>query len=127
MNQESLNLFIAVGECHRLLKEFAQRIRCDANVSGVAHWMDVINVGTSCRIEEYVDAELRSGEAISWRLELLISIDRFVIESDVRRIHKYGQDFVAEISKEVHSSADECAISLSEVANRLCKDVSGLI
>jgi hypothetical protein len=119
MDKDMLGFFVAIGTCHRLLEEFAQRLRLNLSVTGVTHWMNAQDIDNSCRIEEFVDAELTNGEARSWRLELLVSPDKFVIESDVRRIHSDGQDCIAEVAEQVHLTVTECTAGILEVVKNL--------
>jgi hypothetical protein len=119
MDHDTYHLLINIGTCHRLLKDFANGVRSRVNVKSVTHWTDLHDIDSAFRLEEFVDAELVSGEAISWRLELTICVDRFIIESDVRRIHGNGQDVVAEVADRVYSTETECSTGILEVVRQL--------
>ena len=120
MDKDWLELFIAFGTCHRLLKEHARVVKGRPGVEGVTHWLDVYDLDGGFRLEGFVDAELSSGEAISWRLEMTISPGVFCLESDVRRIHREGQYLHAEIADCRWTTPTESAMGLIEATRRLC-------
>jgi hypothetical protein len=120
MNNPAYRLLLAIGACHALMKEHANGVRSWPNVKSISHWVDMYNIQNAFRLEEYVDAELSSGHAISWRLELTVREDLVAVEADIRRIHEKGQDVVAEIADCVYSTTTDCCTGLLEVARQLC-------
>jgi hypothetical protein len=76
METEIYKLFFAIGSCHEKLKLLAKRLETHPEVKGVTHWLDMYNVDNAFRMEEFVDAELTSGEAMSWALEMTLSLKR---------------------------------------------------
>jgi hypothetical protein len=72
------------------------------------------------RLAEYVDAELMDGEALSWCLEITVTVDNVAVEADVRRIHALGQDVIYEIAESSYSSQTACSLALPEITKRLC-------
>jgi hypothetical protein len=114
MDNDVYTLFRTVGACHRRLKDFAFIIKQSSCVTNVTHWLDIYDLDGGSRVEEYVDAELLNGEAISWRLEITLTPEHCVIEADVRKIHKLGQDLVADVSDRTFSTVAECAQGLME-------------
>jgi hypothetical protein len=120
MDQGSYKLFIAIGTCHRLMKEHATQTRARPGVRDLTHWLDVYDVDDAFRLQEYVDAELSNGQAISWRLELTLNGGAFTVESDVRQIHQDGQDLVQEVADCAYPTAEECAAGIVETTRRLC-------
>lgn len=70
--------------------------------------------------EQFVDAELTSGEARCWRLEIWILDDDIVVEADVRQQHGLGYDVLEEVWEKSYASTDECASELPHVAAKLC-------
>lgn len=114
------NLFIALGMCHRLLKDHADRLASRSVVRTVKHWSDMSNIDGAFRLEEYVDAELKNGQAISWCLELTLTADAMMVEADVRRIHREGQDVIEAIADCEFQNAGAGAIGVAEITKKLC-------
>jgi hypothetical protein len=90
------------------------------NVRGVTHVVDMPELIDSYRLEEYVDAELVSGEAISWCLEITMTENAIFVEADVRRNHSEGQDIIEEVGDYQYSTETECSAQLPEIVARLC-------
>jgi len=120
MDNDWFRLFLAIGACHGILKEHAREARRHPEVSNVTHWLDVHDLGGAFRLEEFVDVELANGEAICWCLELTLSPGVFAVESDVRRIHRAGQDLIEEVADCTYPTAEECATGILEFTRRLC-------
>jgi hypothetical protein len=87
--------------------------------------MPVLDGGV--RFEEFVDAELLCGEALSWRLETTVTPKQVLVEADVRRVHKLGQDVVRTIADGVYSTEGAAATALPEIARQLCSVVPRLV
>jgi len=123
MNPESLALLSAVGNCHRKLRDHAIRLRDRPAVREVTHVCDMPALDGAFRVEEFVDAELVSGDAISWFLEVTVTPDGVVVEADVRRVHSQGQDLLVGIAEGTYT-VSEAARALPEITQRLCSAVS---
>jgi hypothetical protein len=113
-------LLLAIGECHRRLKRHAIYLSEIDGVRAVKHVVEMPDLIGRYRLEEYVDAELVSGEAISWCLEITVTETAILVEADVRRIHAEGQDVVAKIGEYRYSREAECSAQLRDIAERLC-------
>jgi hypothetical protein len=113
-------LLLALGECHRRLKQHASAIKDSYNIRQVTHVTDMPNVSDSFRLEEYVDAELNCGDAISWCLEITVAEKEIVVEADVRRIHGSGQDVIAKIGDFRFCQDADNSSQLLEITERLC-------
>lgn len=120
MDKDMFNLFITIGMCHRLLKDHADELASRSGVRTVKHWSDMSNVDDAFRLEEYVDAELTSGQGISWCLELTLSGDGIMVEADVRRIHGKGQDVLVTIADCEFQNAVEGSNGVAEITRKLC-------
>lgn len=120
MDQDCYALLLAIGTCHDLLKDHARQVRQHPDVCDVAHWLDAHTLGNAFQMTGFVDAELRNGEAISWRLELNLSRASFTIESDVRSIHRKGQDVIEVVAEVTYPAAEACAAGLLDTARHLC-------
>ncbi len=120
MDEDTLDLFLAIGDCHRLMVVHANEVRARLNVTDVTHWSDMYNVDGAFRLEEFVDAEHPDGQATSWRLELTLTLNNVSVEADVRRIHGSGQDLLTEIVDCSYGTASECSANLLEITRRLC-------
>jgi|SRR5579884_1594609 len=114
-------LLLAIGECHRRLKLHAIHLRKHhGRVRAVKHVVEMPDLIDSYRLEEYVDAELASGEAISWCLEITLTNTAILVEADVRRIHAEGQDVVARICEHRYLTVSEFAAHLRDITESLC-------
>lgn len=89
-------------------------------MKAVKHWCDMPAVGDAFRLEEYVDAELVTGEAMSWCLEITVTLDGIRVEADVRRIHGDGQDVVAEIANREFTNVAAFSEEIVGIIQRLC-------
>jgi hypothetical protein len=115
-----IDLLSAIGECHRRLQRHAVHLSEMANVRDVKHDVNMPDLKYAFRLEEYVDAELVSGEAYCWCLEITITKTNILVEADVRKIHSNRQDIVEALENCQFSTGNECSQQLPEIANRLC-------
>ena len=115
-----LPLLLAIGECHRRLERHAIQLSKHKNVRVVKKDVGMPSLVDCYRLEEYVDAELVSGDAISWCLEITATRTTILVEADVRRIHADGQDVVASIGEYQYSTEGEYSAQLRDVTERLC-------
>jgi hypothetical protein len=120
VGKDTLDILIAIGACHQRLTQHAITLREFPSVRSVSHVVDLPRLETAFRYVEYIDAELTSGEAISWCLELTVSRDEISIDADVRRIHRDGQDVLSTVKTRDYDAIGECVFELSGVAERLC-------
>lgn len=116
----SFQFLLAFGECHRRLNRHAIHLQGLALVRGVQHVVEMPDLGDAYRYEEYVDAELVSGEALSWCLEITMTETTIAIGADVTRIHAEGQDVVRKIGEYEYSAETDCLAQLRDVTERLC-------
>src|SRR5262245_15796104 len=122
MNPELLALLSAIGNCHGKLRNHAIRLRDRPVVRKVTHVCDMPALDGAFRVEEFVDAELVSGDAISWFLEVTVTLDGVTVEADVRRIHSQGQDLLVGVAEGTYTTC-EAARALPELTQRLCSAV----
>lgn len=120
MDKDSYKLFIAIGACHQLMKDHAKKTKARTDVCGVTHWLDMYNVQSAFRFEEYVDAEMSNGRAICWHLELTILPESFAIEADVSQVYQGLWDRLEEISNGENLIVADCAEELLDATRRLC-------
>lgn len=120
MNSDTYSLFYTIGKCHQTLKNHAKKIALRSSVKAVTQWSDISIVDEAFRLEEYVDAELSSGQAISWRLEVTLTRTEIMVEADVRRIHGEGQDVIATIADCEYRSVIDGSIAIAEITKKLC-------
>jgi hypothetical protein len=114
------DLLVAIGKCHRLLKNHADKLASRSAVKTVTHWSDMPSIDDAFRLEEYVDTELVDGEAVSWCLELTITPEGVRLVADVRRIHSIGQDVLVEVADRQFTNLVDFPKAVIEVTERLC-------
>jgi hypothetical protein len=78
----------ALGEVDSRLRELARALSNRADVSGILTRTD--HSTDPPAVEWYVDAELKSGEALSWRLCAYSAGSTWTIEADVSRVITTG-------------------------------------
>lgn len=122
MSPELLALLSAIGNCHTQLQNHAIRLRDRALVREVKHLCDMPALDTAFRVQEFVDAELVSGDAISWGLEVTFTLDDVTVEADVRRVHSQGQDLLVSIAEGTYTTSD-AARALPGITQKLCSAV----
>lgn len=126
---ESAALLGVLADASMVLRELTTSLRQRPHVVGVDRRCDVEESDDRRSIEWYVDAELQSGEAVSFRLLIVWHSDEWTVESDVRRIHSAGSDEevglptrfavdVADLAAEVRSASAQLA---------RCAEIDGLI
>jgi hypothetical protein len=120
MDTIAYSLLIAIGNCHGLLKNHAAELVSRSVVKAVKHWFDISSLQDAVRLEEYVDAELVDGEAVSWCLELTITLEGVAVEADVRRVHRNGQDVLLEIADRKYENVLDCSKEIIEITQTLC-------
>jgi hypothetical protein len=115
-----LPLLLAIGECHRRLSQHAIRINAFPAVRSVKHVVCMPELGEAFRLEECVDAELVTRDAISWYFETTITASTIAIEADIRRIHSQGQDLIESVGEFQLPMASESIGTMLHVVDRLC-------
>jgi|GEM_PF-5893424 len=120
MDEVVLELLLAMGDCHRLLVEHAKELKARHHVKEVTHCTDMYRIEDAFRLEEFVDAEHRDGQATSWRLEVTFSSFGIQVEADVRAAHSLGQDLLTEVSDCNYATVRECSADLLQITQRLC-------
>lgn len=88
----------AIGEVTQTLDALAARLRKRPEVVRVDRVCDPRISSMGASVEWFVDAELISGEALSWHLVLYWSDDEWIIESGVRRMGAQGSDPEVELA-----------------------------
>lgn len=79
------DLLAALGDAAASLKQLSLQLRQRVDVTSVERRCEITG-GERPAVEWYVDAELASGDALSWRLLVYWSDSEWVIEADVRRV-----------------------------------------
>jgi hypothetical protein len=97
------DLMKVLGDVAASLQELSVRLRQRHDVTGVDRRCE-ISGGERPAVEWYVDAELASGDALSWRLLVHWADAEWVIEADVRRVSRSGSD--AEVEFDNRTSDD---------------------
>ena len=120
ISDTAFRFLLAIGECHRLLSNHAVRLRELGDVRTVQHVPYIQELADAFRLGEFVDAELVTGNAISWCLEITVTGQKIAVEADVRRIHSEGQDVIVTIGEYIFSTDAACAVELPGIAERLC-------
>ena len=109
----------ALVEAEAVLAEYAQRLRLRPDVSEVTTSMK-FRAGPS--IDLFADAELESGEALSWGLLANFDGTEWHIESDIRRNHEKGQDLVRQLPERFAVTPSELAAEIRSAAAMLVRD-----
>lgn len=109
-----------MGVCHRRLVQHAIDFQSVKNVQAVKLVVDMPILNDCYRIEEYVDVELNSGDAVSWCLEITVAEQYILVEADVRRISTEGQDILKEICRSRFSTADQFLMQIRGITDLLC-------
>lgn len=122
MTPDVLALLSAIANCHAKLHDHAIRLRERPAIREVTDVCNLPALDGAFRVEEFVDAELVSGDAISWCLEVTVTLDGVSVEADVRRVHSQGQDLLVGIAEGTFT-ATEAARALPEITQRLCSAV----
>lgn len=117
---KTISLLASIAECHSQLKDHAKKLRSDPKVVSVVHWTDMTNLANGVRLEESVDAELNSGEALSWCIQLQVNSAGIEVEADIRRIHRDGQDLVIQISQRCWNDCEGATSEVSDIVQDLC-------
>ena len=93
-----------LGDVSSALRDFSVGLRERPDISKVERQCDVLG-GEQPSIQWFVDAELVSSGALSWRLHMYWSGTAWVIETDVRRTDSSGSAVEAEFATRVVDSA----------------------
>jgi hypothetical protein len=118
-------LLVLLGEVSRSLRGLAEVLRRREGVKLVDRRCELETGVHGPSVEWYVDAELSSGEALSWRLLLYWKDGEWIIESDVRRVHPLGSDSEVELpsrfalDEDLDAELRSATSQLVETASRL--------
>ncbi|SFI77158.1 hypothetical protein [Planctomicrobium piriforme] len=113
-----LVIFIATASHTRFVQE-AIALDAEKVVVSVKHWWELDINPEFVRIEQYLDAELIDGCAISWRLEVTTSDSGHQIEADVRKIISNSYDMIAEIAETSVVSVEQCMSAVKKTLDEL--------
>ena len=111
---------VAIGKCHRRLQQLATFLKKAPGVLPVTHIPEMPEINDIYRLEEYVDAELDTGDAISWCLEITVTESAILVDADVRHNHGRGQDLLVSVGTYEYSTILACSAQLPDLADRLC-------
>jgi hypothetical protein len=111
------NVFSLLGDVSSTLREHSVKLRGRPSVTRVERQCEMVG-GAQPSVEWYVDAELASTDALSWRLLLYWSGDTWVIEAETRRIRAGGSAVEAEFPARV-AADDDLAENLRAAAEEL--------
>jgi hypothetical protein len=106
-----------LGDVSSTLRAFSVSLRDRPNISKVDRQCDILG-GEQPSIAWYVDAEMASHCALSWRLHLYWSGTAWVIETDIRRTDAEGSALAAEFATRVVGS-DELDVHLRAASEEL--------
>lgn len=122
MNAEirSTTQFLAtVAAARDRLIALARSLESHPAVTKVTHWSECPALESGARIEEFVDAELQSGNAISWSLEIALYDGSWHLEADIRIIHATGQDRLVEFPERDGSQVPELLCQIEALTAQL--------
>ena len=120
MNASPILILRAVGESHARFKALALELRNTTAVVKVTHWLDILALQDSVRIEESVDAEHFDGEATSWGYELDFLSDCALLKAEVRRYHRDGQDLVRLVAENRYDNHAQLCKELAITIDAMC-------
>ena len=100
----SRDLVAALGDVTASLKNHSLRLRQRVDVTSVERRCEITG-GERPAVEWYVDAELGTGDALTWRLLLYWSGAEWVIEADIRRVAIGGSHAEVEFDRRVSHDA----------------------
>ena len=98
------DLLAALGDAAASLKQHSLQLRQRVDVTSVERRCEITG-GERPAVEWYVDAELASGDALSWRLLVYWSDAEWVIEADVRRVVAGGSHVEVEFESRTSDDA----------------------
>lgn len=125
MNSDCYKMMAALAECHVFLRDHAASVRSLSCVKSVTHWSELSPTGDGgVRFENFVDAELLDGRAISWNMEITITVDFVTIEADIREIGDSGDRVLRTIPSCTHVELTKGADAAVNVARELCDGYS---
>lgn len=117
-------LLMLLSKVATTLREFSQQLRLNPAVTRVDRRCEIED-GERPSIEWYVDAEISNGEALSFRLLLYWHREEWIIESEVRRVHKAGSEVEFELptryaldddlQEELNSATSQLASSAKKI------------
>lgn len=114
----------AVGRSRRCFAELSVRLESRPEVVRVLHDLTpglAPGQGADClSVDGYVDAELQSGDAVAWLLDVLWDGEQWTISHWVARNGEFGQEQLTEYSSET-------AITLSEFITKLDEATAELV
>lgn len=121
--QSSHRVFEALAAVHELLLALARDLRSSPLVRTAVASIQPRAYATGTVIECYVDAELISGNAVSWWLEFKWSEGAWEIESSVRHNTAAGEDAIVDLPNRFAVDDDELAAELCEAGQMLLATV----
>jgi hypothetical protein len=94
---QSVNtVLLAIAELAQLRRAFRDSLRSEENVVTITEGLDFRIYDSGPVMECYVDAELKSGLAVGWWLEVTWSMSEFTLLSSVAVNDENGQDVITQ-------------------------------
>jgi hypothetical protein len=87
-------LLSALAESNERLIAFKEQVRAHPEVVGAQHALELRGYDSGPVLEGYVDAELRSGHALAWWLDVHWGEEGWRVEASVRVDREEGEDIL---------------------------------
>lgn len=107
-SKQTSKMLDIIGKCNSELIKLARKLREKPEVVQVKHSLECVSYDDKVLLEGYVDAELLSGKAIAWVLEMKWNEENWHIESSVLVNDEQGQDSILQFPDRIALSLDIC-------------------
>jgi len=124
------DFLLTLVNCHGQFRKHANALQTQPAVHAVTRNWNMQSFPSAWRLDDFVYAELKSGEALHWVLEVTVSNDNVTVEAEVTRIDHTGKKLLSEKLEigtfDCQTKAD-CCQSLPAIVDRLCLLNFGLL
>jgi hypothetical protein len=118
-----LETIAGINEC---FIDFSQSLRSRSEVLSVKHSLECRKSDSTVMLECYSDAELHSGKAICWWLEVQQNEEQWVLETSVLINDGQGQSVIREFPNRVSTTIDELIAQLEEATFELLSSIASI-
>ena len=113
----------AIGRSRLRLAELALRLESRPEVVRALYDLAPVEGRECLRLDGYVDAELRSGDAVAWLLDGTWTGEQWTIEHCILRNHGAGQNVLTEHPVARASTLDDFIVAIGAAIDALVESV----
>ncbi|MCA9933100.1 MAG: hypothetical protein KC415_04215 [Anaerolineales bacterium] len=125
-SQNAVRMLEVIARCNHEMVKLGSTLRLRQQVTEIKRSLECVLYTDTVLLEGYVDAELQTGKAIAWCLEMSWNSDRWLIETSVLVNDEHGQNSIKEFPVRIAETLDECLKQLTSATMELVNSANSI-